>query len=183
MTEGPFKHYMANIGPGAPVMNNVPKNPLPSDGGYNPRCMRRDISVDAALGATAERSYNLIMKSKDTNTFYNTLLTPTRNASDPYNFGIHTGDHYISGGDPGGDAMVSPNDPIFYFHHAMLDRLWSIWQMQDPDKQVNAQVTLGGRDAATRKLDSKWLIADVIPVLEAHDGLGRAGGAFYHVYV
>ncbi|KAK4663103.1 hypothetical protein QC763_600500 [Podospora pseudopauciseta] len=149
---------MANIGPGAPVTNNVPKNPLPSDGGYNPRCMRRDNSVDAALGATADRS-------------------------DPYNFGIHTAGHYISGGDPGGDAMVSPNDPIFYFHHAMLDRLWWIWQMQDPDKRVNAQVTLGERDAATRKLDSKWLIADVISVLEAHDGLGRAGGAFYHVYI
>ncbi|KAK4171012.1 hypothetical protein QBC36DRAFT_295759 [Triangularia setosa] len=183
VTEGPFKDYMANIGPGAPVMNNVPKNPLSSGGGYNPRCMRRDISVDAALGATADRAYNLLTKSKDINTFYNTMLTPPRNASDPYNWGIHTAGHYISGGDPGGDPMVSPGDPIFYFHHASLDRLWWIWQMMDPEKRVNAQVTLGGRDAATRKLDLKWLAPDVIPVLEAHDGLGGAGGMFCHVYV
>jgi tyrosinase len=34
--------------------------------------------------------------------------------------------------------MTSPGDPIFYFHHAALDRLWWIWQMQDPDKRLNA---------------------------------------------
>ncbi len=63
----------------------------------------------------------------------------------------------------------------------MLDRLWWIWQMQDPETRVNAQVSLGGN--AARKVDLKWLIPDVIPVLEAHDGLGGHGGAFCHVYV
>ncbi|MCI0534075.1 MAG: tyrosinase family protein [Verrucomicrobiales bacterium] len=27
---------------------------------------------------------------------------------------------------------ASPNDPIFWFHHCNLDRLWSIWQRQHP---------------------------------------------------
>lgn len=174
---------MATVGPGAPMMPDVPKNPIAGGGGYNPRCMRRDVNAEAALGATADRSYNLIMKSQTINTFYNTLLTPPRNASDPYNWGVHTAGHYIAGGDPGGDPMVSPGDPIFYFHHAMLDRLWWIWQMQDPDTRVTAQVSLGGGGGANRKLDLKWLIPDVIPVLEAHDGLGGHGGAFCHVYV
>ncbi len=174
--------YNATVGPGAPIMNNVPRNPAANGGGYNPRCMRRDVNSEVALGATAEKSYNLITLSKDINTFYNTLLTPPVNRSDPYNWGIHNSGHYISGGDPGGDPMVSPGDPIFYFHHAMLDRLWWIWQMQDPDNRVNAQVTLGGT-STNRKIDLKWLIADVIPVLEAHDGLGGHGGAFCHVYV
>lgn len=182
VTQGPFKDYMATVGPGAPVMPNVPKNPVAGGGGYNPRCMRRDVNSEVALGATAEKSYNLITLSKDINTFYNTLLTPPVNRSDPYNWGIHNSGHYISGGDPGGDPMVSPGDPIFYFHHAMLDRLWWIWQMQDPDTRVNAQVTLGGTNPS-RKIDLKWLIGDVIPVLEAHDGLGGHGGAFCHVYV
>jgi len=202
VTEGPFKEfvlhnqpvkesiqvinflisYMATVGPGSPVMNNVPKNPVAGGGGYNPRCMRRDVNSEVALGATAAKSYNLITLSKDINTFYNTLLTPPVNRSDPYNWGIHNSGHYISGGDPGGDPMVSPGDPIFYFHHAMLDRLWWIWQMQEPDTRVNAQVTLGGA-SASRKIDLKWLIGDVIPVLEAHDGLGGHGGAFCHVYV
>lgn len=184
VTDGPFKDYVASIGPGSAMMDNVPKNPLPGGGGSNPRCMRRDINVNAALGATADRAYNLVTKSKDINTFYNTLLTPPPNSSDSYNWGIHTSGHYISGGDPGGDPLCSPGDPIFYFHHAMLDRLWWMWQMQDPDTRVNAMVSLGGGSGATtRKIDLKWLIPDVIPVLEAHDGLGGQKGAFCHVYV
>ncbi|GAB1312035.1 hypothetical protein MFIFM68171_02245 [Madurella fahalii] len=183
VTKGPFKDYRANIGPGAPMMNNVPRNPLPSGGGYNPRCMRRDVNPTIALGATAQKMYDLITKSKDINSFYNTLLTPPRNASDPYNWGIHNAGHYISGGDPGGDPMVSPGDPIFYFHHAALDRLWWIWQMQDPDTRVNAQVSLGG-NGASRKVDLKWLTdLGPVPVLEAHDNLGGFGGVFCHVYV
>lgn len=184
VTEGPFKDYVANVGPGSPMMDGVPRNPMANGGGSNPRCMRRDVNSNVALGATAEKVYNLITKSKDINSFYNTLLTPAPNASDPYNWGIHTSGHYISGGDPGGDPMCSPGDPIFYFHHAMLDRLWWIWQMQDPDTRVNAQVNLGGGNAGSnRKVDLKWLIADVIPVLEAHDSLGGQKGAFCHVYV
>ncbi len=27
----------------------------------------------------------------------------------------------------------SPADPIFYFHHCNIDRLWSIWQLNNPD--------------------------------------------------
>src|SRR5690606_18213065 len=32
--------------------------------------------------------------------------------------------------DPGGTMlkMTSPNDPVFWLHHAAIDRLWSIWQ-------------------------------------------------------
>ena len=164
-------------------MGTDTKNPLSSGGGYNPRCMRRDVNPTVALGATAQKMHDLVTKSKDINTFYNTLLTPPQNASDPYNWGIHSSGHYISGGDPGGDPMVSPGDPIFYFHHAALDRLWWIWQMQDPDARINAQVTLGG-SGASRKVDLKWLTGlSPVPVLEAHDNMGGFGGAFCHVYV
>jgi tyrosinase len=29
-------------------------------------------------------------------------------------------------------AMSSPNDPVFWLHHANCDRLWSLWQQQHP---------------------------------------------------
>lgn len=188
---------VVSLGPQSPVMNNVPKNPGPMNAGSNPRCMRRDVNVNAALGATANISYNLLTKSNDINTFYNTLLTPPR-SKEPYNWGIHTSGHYIAGGDPGGDPFTSPGDPIFYFHHAMLDRLWWIWQMQDPDTRLNAQVNLGGKPMPTmapghehgdggtgsgRILDLKWLMDDTVPVLHAHDSLGGHNGAFCHIYV
>ena len=28
--------------------------------------------------------------------------------------------------------MTSPNDPVFFMHHAQIDRLWSIWQKKVP---------------------------------------------------
>ena len=40
--------------------------------------------------------------------------------------GMHNGVHGWVGGDMG--AMTSPNDPIFFMHHAQVDRIWSIWQ-------------------------------------------------------
>jgi tyrosinase len=35
----------------------------------------------------------------------------------------------------GGDMMpsTSPNDPIFFMHHAQVDRLWALWQQEDPE--------------------------------------------------
>lgn len=29
-------------------------------------------------------------------------------------------------------AMTSPNDPIFFMHHAQIDRIWAIWQRKHP---------------------------------------------------
>ncbi|OMJ24982.1 Grixazone synthase [Smittium culicis] len=28
--------------------------------------------------------------------------------------------------------MYAPNDPLFFLHHGMVDRIWSIWQAQNP---------------------------------------------------
>lgn len=55
-------------------------------------------------------------------------------------------------GGAGGDMtqMHSPNDPMFWFHHANLDRMWAEWQDMDPTRladysgsgQGNKQVRL-----------------------------------------
>lgn len=29
-------------------------------------------------------------------------------------------------------AIGSTNDPIFFLHHAMIDRVWWLWQQQNP---------------------------------------------------
>ncbi|KAF8053885.1 hypothetical protein FPV67DRAFT_1443039 [Lyophyllum atratum] len=46
---------------------------------------------------------------------------------------VHGGGHFGVGGVLGtiGDAYNSPGDPIFYLHHANLDRLFWIWQKKD----------------------------------------------------
>ena len=32
-----------------------------------------------------------------------------------------------------GDARISPLDPLFYCHHANIDRIWSEWQREQAD--------------------------------------------------
>lgn len=40
------------------------------------------------------------------------------------------------------DVFTSPGDPVFYLHHAMIDRVWWIWQLQDLDSRLTS---VGGR--------------------------------------
>ena len=43
---------------------------------------------------------------------------------------VHDSAHGWVGGDMA--EMSSPNDPIFFMHHAQVDRLWAIWQRTHP---------------------------------------------------
>jgi len=43
---------------------------------------------------------------------------------------MHDGVHGWMSGDMA--AMSSPNDPIFFMHHAQIDRIWAIWQRKHP---------------------------------------------------
>lgn len=36
------------------------------------------------------------------------------------------------------DIYTSPGDPAFYLHHAMIDRVWWIWQLQDLENRLHA---------------------------------------------
>jgi tyrosinase len=52
--------------------------------------------------------------------------------------GVHNIVHAWTGGTRGkvqgtmNDIMYSPADPIFWLHHAFVDRVWSIWQQYHP---------------------------------------------------
>ena len=41
--------------------------------------------------------------------------------------GMHAAGHFSVGGDEA-DLFSSPTDPIFWLHHAMVDRVWWMWQ-------------------------------------------------------
>ncbi|KAG4219547.1 hypothetical protein PC116_g31974 [Phytophthora cactorum] len=171
----------------------VAKNPRRDGTGSNPRCLRRDINPNAAMGAKADRAFHLINENKEMDGFYNELLGMPPPRNDPYPWGIHTAGHYIAAVDPGGDPMTSPGDPLFYFHHTALDRLWWIWQMQDPDVRLNA-VPSGNmsmpmvknrradEDPMETLVDMEWL-GPPIKLRETHDQLGGYGGAFCYIYV
>lgn len=49
--------------------------------------------------------------------------------------GVHNSGHGWVGGDMG-NSMISPNDPIFWMHHAQIDRIWAVWQPINPNEQA-----------------------------------------------
>ncbi|KAK3368258.1 hypothetical protein B0H63DRAFT_564994 [Podospora didyma] len=55
--------------------------------------------------------------------------------------GVHGGGHFTIGGNPGGDPFVASNDPAFWLHHAQIDCLYWIWQLQDFANRQNVYGT------------------------------------------
>jgi tyrosinase len=113
-----------NLGPVAPTQDGlVPsKSPL----AYNPRCAKRDLTSTASTKwFTNTNLYNLTLgeASKSVNTFQNELQG---RFGDKF-LGMHATGHFAIGGEAG-DFYSSTNDPVFFMHHAMLDRVWWIWQ-------------------------------------------------------
>jgi tyrosinase len=58
--------------------------------------------------------------------------------------GIHGSVHIWVGGTMS-DASVSPADPVFWLHHANLDRLWWVWYNSPQGNHENPPLT--GADA------------------------------------
>ena len=42
---------------------------------------------------------------------------------------------------------TSPNDPVFFLHHANIDRLWAIWQARHPGKTYEPKSAQPGNSA------------------------------------
>ncbi|KAF2837670.1 Di-copper centre-containing protein [Patellaria atrata CBS 101060] len=140
---GALANTTVNVGPIAPSMDpkiGIPRNPRPDGYGYNPRCMRRDVtSYFTSQYLRPQDIAKHITSSKDQGVFQDTLQTDTRQA-----FSLHTAGHYTIWGDPAGDFYVSPADPAFWLHHGQVDRHWWIWQNQDPATRV--QQYMGGTE-------------------------------------
>ncbi|KAL5411653.1 hypothetical protein PMIN06_003663 [Paraphaeosphaeria minitans] len=146
IASGPFKDMKVNLGPMATLGDTLPpKNPRSDGYGYNPRCIKRDISgYLTQRDATTAKIAALISGQSTIGNFQNQMQSGT---------GVHPAGHFTISGDPGSDFYVSPGDPAFWLHHSMIDRVWYIWQTQDFSKrqQVISGGTsmMGGGKAAT----------------------------------
>lgn len=122
---GPFANMTVNLGP----VNSSGSLPgFIRDGrgfDYNPRCLTRDIN---SYWSIAYLNYQFISSaignSSTFNDFNKTLGFP----------GLHSLGHFIIGG-LNDDLFTPSGDPDFCFHHAQLDRAWTIWQQQDVAKR------------------------------------------------
>ena len=69
--------------------------------------------------------------------------------------GPHNGGHVWIGGEM--NSMASPRDPAFWFHHAQVDRIWSLWQQNNPGERAH----LAGREAKLDPWGSEFSIESV----------------------
>ncbi|KAF2638844.1 Di-copper centre-containing protein [Massarina eburnea CBS 473.64] len=173
--DGPFKNITVSLGPIGGVLTDVPKNPRADGFGHNPRCLRRDVNRYASAMLYDNYTYALITEATDVNKFQKNMLgIPEKN-----DWGVHMSGHYTIGGDPGGDFFSSPGDPIFWFHHGMVDRIWWIWQMQDPENRMNVLPENPPKDDF---VDLNWT-AKRVNTWDLMDSIGGNGGEFCYIYV
>jgi tyrosinase len=99
--------------------------------------------------------------------------------------GMHSAGHYVAGGDAT-DVFASPVDPSFFLHHAMVDRVYWVWQVLHPKqaKTVAGTLTIGNsppsRDTLPTDLLNLGVLAKKIKLEEAYDTLG---GPFCYIYL
>ncbi|KAF1812874.1 Di-copper centre-containing protein [Eremomyces bilateralis CBS 781.70] len=103
---------------------------------YNPRCMTRDINLQwAALATTTALAR--ILSCGNVRCLEQRIDGWEEGASDEQQARdqLHGGGHFTIGG-LNNDPFASPGDPVFFLHHANLDRLWTIWQSQNPTARL-----------------------------------------------
>ncbi|CUS06676.1 unnamed protein product [Tuber aestivum] len=110
VTDGPFVDMRLHLGPG------------PSLAGTS-RCLRRAFSPWIAKTFSNTAKVNNALAQKDFG-WFNKVVEGETNF---LNVGIHGGGHYSIGGEAG-DLYASPGEPVFYLHHANLDRIYWQWQ-------------------------------------------------------
>ena len=121
---GPFANLTITLGP-------VSQNVAPGDTnglGYNPRCLARDFLESQSSYQLSYKNVTDLIALDSIHTFH-----PAMEGQ----FGVHSGGHGFVGGDMQ-DIFSSPNDPAFFLHHAMVDRVWAIWQSIDPATRTYA---------------------------------------------
>lgn len=186
VTDGPFVNYTVNLGPVSPtldvpgVINYTSSNPL----AYNPRCLRRDISSWVSSNWTKDSDvYNLITNYTDILSFQNRMQGDFTVGF----FGVHTGGHFTTNGDPGGDLFASPAEPTFFLHHAQIDRTWWIWQNQDlKDRQTafeGGTSTLDPTGSPPGKLTDPIIMGTLSKQVENQDVMSTTGGPLCYIYV
>ena len=117
VTDGPWDdNFTVTLGP--IFLNNSVIKSESEWYSSHPRCLTRDFFQPLAdLQLTIARVETLLKTPS---------LSAFRALLDAH---IHFGGHSSVGGDLA-DVFAGVNDPVFFLHHAQIDRLWALWQNQ-----------------------------------------------------
>lgn len=95
---------------------------------YNPRCLTRDINLQWSA-QTKKSDVEFVLRCPNADCLEKRADGWELDRSLPQP-ALHAAGHLSVGGLQA-DPFASPGDPIFYLHHAQIDRVWAIWQAQD----------------------------------------------------
>lgn len=112
ITTGPFADMEVHVGPGPSLVRNN-------------RCLKRDFAASIIYDFANTNKVNFVKSQTNFGWF-------TRKVDGDPNFtnmGIHGPGHFGVGGEAG-DMYSSPGEPLFFLHHANLDRIWWEWESQ-----------------------------------------------------
>jgi tyrosinase len=139
VTTGPFAEFNITLDPGPPPANMS----LTAGPG---RCLKRNFQI-ALTDVSFQWKINVAAQLQQTPYSSFTAAIDMDVAKTGATFGLHGGGHSGVGGEVRAifarflgfrltlkmlNVWSSINDPLFFMHHANLDRIWSIWQRQAP---------------------------------------------------
>ncbi|KAK0204051.1 Di-copper centre-containing protein [Desarmillaria ectypa] len=158
---GPFTNLTSHLGPGAKNTNHVLTRRLdPASSKYAGQSY-----VNAVNGETAFAHFQ--------KNLFNTL---------------HDAGHAGVGGDML-NIMTSPNDPIFWLHHAYLDYVWWKWQGDDQSRihdLTDAGYETQGEPSSGYVATNEGTVLSVygiLPSITVGDVLYTKGGYLCYIYV
>jgi tyrosinase len=79
-----------------------------------------------------------------------------------------------------GDVYTSPGDPVFWLHHAFIDRNFRIWQNADRSRVSNIDGTDIGGNRLT--LDTTVNVYDMRPTVRIRDLLDTTSNTLCYKY-
>lgn len=136
--DGPFANFTVNMPP--PDESSRQQR--------NPSCIKRHFTPGIMEEyASYEKITRLLHDSTDIQAFHSQLESPD---------GLHVNPHSYIGGLQN-NIYLSSQDPWFFLHHAMIDRVWAIWQSADFDRRglaLDASTNFDSRKRLNCKLPS-----------------------------
>ncbi|KAJ5683502.1 N-acetyl-6-hydroxytryptophan oxidase ivoB [Penicillium macrosclerotiorum] len=121
---GPFKDFQVHMGPFSRELTSLTEIPAPGFD-YNPRCLNRSLNNFVSSHYNNASQVTRLLDATDIVDFQ-TVMDHWPPRPDGV-LGLHGGGHYSLGATLQ-DLFSSPQDPAFMLHHAMIDRLWAMWQ-------------------------------------------------------
>lgn len=178
--QGPFSNYTVNMGPlDITDLENYE---------YSPHCLKRDLNTWITSRSTSWQNVTTLLLNNNYVENFQGVMQADGAYLPQGDFGVHGGGHFgVGARSTMSDFETSPGDPIFYLHHAMIDRLWTIWQGLDLPGRQNA--ISGTSTLANSPPSADMTLDDMIPFgfvaadQRFGDLMNNFGGQFCYYYV